>query len=199
MTWGINDAAYMDWAYYGHYEGMPDDPTSPKGTGLSLQVGGQTIASPSGSLMMSGNENAYKGQGYGTASGLNAPFSVGTITNNVPGSPVPFNVTLTLANTNRAVINVDPLSPATDITSLPWLALPNFDKATLDVTDSTGKTLYSGTISTLTLVPEPSSVAAWIVLAASGWAAWRRRVTLASCPTVLPVGGDAGEQATCAT
>ena len=135
-----------------HYGKTPGNPGSvADGSGLTLQIGGRTILADQGGLLVGVAESEYPGQwGYRDANGNPAgPYTQVSISSDG------YTVGLNLSNPSRSVFGS--LAPP------PWLSLADFPQAQLNVTEWTDpgrKTLYTGTIDTLTAVPEPATWAA---------------------------------------
>ena len=134
-------------ATYGHSLNYPGSVAD--GSGLTLQIGGQTILANPGGVSVALSEIDYTGQyGYRDASGLQNPYTSVTISNeNVDGGPL--EVALGLTNPTLSLSN-----------SFYPLTLAEFPDAQLGVTLFTNpgsETLYTGTIDSLVevAVPEP--------------------------------------------
>jgi hypothetical protein len=148
----------------GHSDSMPD--SQPDASRLTLDVGSQHTYSHTGGVQVAVFNIATPGQ-YGYQ--LSPQTSIGISNANIDGGPL--LVSLTLRNLDRSVLPSLNL-PAT-------LSLTDFPEAKLVVVGNAGspqpKTLYEGTIDTLTLqVPEPAW-ASLLGVAAAGWVARRRR------------------------
>ncbi len=148
-------------ATYGHSVNYPGSVAD--GSGLTLQIGGQTILANPGGVSVGLSEIDYPGQwGYRDANGNPvSPYTTVTISNlNVDGGPL--QVALGLTNPARALGN-----------SFYPLTLAEFPDAQLGVTLLTNpgsETLYTGTIDSLVemAVPEPFC-ATVLCLIAIGW------------------------------
>jgi hypothetical protein len=161
ITGGVSDTGDQGALFFGNIPGWPSHPTIPDGTGLSLHVGGHPVDLQQGGLVVDTNASESPGgQGYGAATGLVGPFTVIDVSNTY-GHENPIKVTLDLKNPTNFV----PASP---------LTLAAFPAATLFVTSdaagSPSRTLYSGTIDSVTVVPEPAS-AVLLCVATAGWLA----------------------------
>jgi hypothetical protein len=160
-------------ASYGYSANSPG--SVPDGSGLSLQIGGQTILANPGGLTIATSEIDYAGQwGYRDASGKPvSPYTTVVISNsNVDGGPL--QAALKLMNPTRGL--ADSLYP---------LNLAEFPDAQLNVTLSTNsgvETLYTGTIDSLveTPVPEPTYLTLLCFVAISWFARTRRDLKLPS-------------------
>jgi len=152
---------------YGLSENYPDSVAD--GSGLTLQIGGQTILANPGGVMVSVSDIDYLGQyGYRDTSGNpQNPHTTVTISNaDVDGGPL--QVALSLTNPTRSVSS-----------SLPALNLADYPQARLNVAESTNSgsnTLYTGTIDSLVEIPVPEpAFTTLLCLAATGWFARMRR------------------------
>jgi hypothetical protein len=151
---------------YGKGPGFPNG--VPDSSGLSLQVGGQSVYSYQGGLQVSvaeidGKYGYTDGHGNPAAPNMDVNISNGNVDNG------PLTVALDLKNPSQAPL--DSLHPPT------YLSLADFPQAQLNVTELTNPgttTLYTGTIDTLTAVPEPTTAVLFGV-AAVGWLAHARR------------------------
>ena len=145
------------------------------GSGLSLQIGGQTILANPGGVSIATSFVDYPGQfGYRDASGPAHPYTTVSISNlNVDANPL--QVVLTL--NNPTVGFGDSTFP---------LNLTQFPNAQLNVTLLTNpgsKTLYTGTIDSLVelSVPEPTLGTA-LCLVAIVWFLKKQRPTVPPSP-----------------
>jgi hypothetical protein len=149
---GFSEYLYGDAA---HFSGAIAD-----GSRLTLQIGARTVLANPGGVEVAVSEIEYPGQpGYGATPSTNVNISNGDI----GGSPL--RVVVDLMNPNRAVFgSLDPPKA---------LNLPDFPRATLDVTDSTHPSvepLYTGTIDSLVEIPAPEPACVTLVcLSAIGW------------------------------
>ncbi|MFI5458959.1 MAG: hypothetical protein ACHRXM_26320 [Isosphaerales bacterium] len=157
-------------AIYGRSANFPDSVAD--GSGLILQIGGQTVLANPGGVQVSVAEIEYPGQyGYRDTSGnLQNPHTSVSISNeNVDGGPL--LVALGLTNPTRSVFG--------SLTLPTTLNLADFSQAQLSVTLMTNpgsKTLYSGTIDSLVEIPVPEpAFATLLCLAAIVWFARTRR------------------------
>ena len=143
------------------------------GSGLSLQVGGQSVYTHVGGVQLSVSDIATPGQfGYTDQNGNPvSPHTTVNISNeNVDNGSI--QTSLNLNNPSQS------LSPLLAIPQL--LSLGDFPNSTLTVTELTNPgstTLYQGTIDTLMTVPSPvpePALAPVIGLLAAAWLARRR-------------------------
>ena len=153
-------------ATYGHSLNYPGSVAD--GSGLTLQIGGQTILANPGGVSVGLSEIDYPGQwGYRDANGPANPYTTVTISNeNVDGGSL--EVALGLTNPTRSLGN-----------SFYPLTLAEFPDAQLGVTLLTNpgsETLYTGTIDSLVemAVPEPAFTTL-LCLVAIGWFTTRSR------------------------
>jgi hypothetical protein len=136
------------------------------GSGITLQVGGKSVLSNPGGVRVGVMEMEYPGQyGYRNADGPGGPLTSVSIGNaGTDGGPL--SLWLNLSNPSRSVFGS--LAPPSS------LNLADFPMAQLSVTEGFGprKTLYVGTIDTLTQVPVPEPAwATFLCLAAVVWLA----------------------------
>ena len=152
------------------------DPTA---SALTFTAGGKLVYSQEMGVRLSVNQV----NDFHQASAHTPGHTDLTITNLDPLGNSPFSVALKLANPGKAVYaSLDPPLP---------LNLGDFTSASLSVGNAAKKTLYSGTLDTLKLVPilvavtdpspipvpEPGALAAWLGLSgvASAWLVRGRR------------------------
>lgn len=150
----------------------------PDGSGMTLQIGGRTVLANPGGVQVLVSEREYPGQAaydsevpgqhvFGDAHGPPAgPYTRYSVSTENLGDP-PL-VYLEMTNSTRSVFGS--LAPPTA------LNLADFTQARLDVHElhyPGSKTLYTGTIDTLTVVPEPAYTT--LLCAAAGWLALARR------------------------
>jgi hypothetical protein len=143
------------------------------GSGLTLQIGGQTILANPGGLAIATYEIDYPGQyGYTDASGNpKSPYTTVVISNSYVGDN-PLQVALNLTNPTRGL--GDSIYP---------LNLAEFPSAQLSVTipNSSGtETLYTGTIDSLfeLSVPEPAGATVLCLVATAWFGRTHRRVNV---------------------
>ena len=161
----LSDLAGMNQYSFGRT--LANDQSASDGTGLTLQVGGKTVLANQGGVTV-GVTNAEYG-------GVNGPGSISLLSRiGVSNGELGHNsieASLELQNTTRLLLAS--LAPPTSIN------LADFPSATLLVMGNAAtpqeSTLYTGTIDTLTMVPEPASTMLLCLSAAVCLARSRRR------------------------
>ena len=179
-TGGFSDTADYNRGFFGNAAaGSSGSSTALGETGLSLDVGGHMVASPQGGLEVDVDASSVSGHlGYGQARGLVGPFTTVDVYNTT-GDNEGVSVALELTNPSRAVFGLLSIIPTSSV-----LTLADFPTATLLVTagssDTSTQTLYTGTIDSLTVVPEPS-IAPLLCVAVAGWLAHSARRRSRGC------------------
>jgi hypothetical protein len=147
---------------YGLTSNSPSSP--PDQAGLSLEIGGKSIGSISGGLLVSLmqlEENQW-GQIHPPQSSIG--FS---------GSDMNLQISVGFSNPARSVLGpLGPSGPLPDPLSLADFPVSNVSVYSMTDGHPSSDVLYQGTIDTLEQVttPEPSAVALWLGLGAAGWA-----------------------------